>query len=101
MYVSHSVRNDSRTSNLFEAKAGFTSTLDAIRCRCPAPFLRVGHLSEVARLFKRAMKKQIKTVLTLAVAFLKETMESYIVLVLFEPIQSQKQLFKLIIKSPV
>jgi hypothetical protein len=47
------------------------------------------------------MKKLAKTVFILAIAFLKEAMKSYIVLVLCKPVQSQKQLFKLIIKSPV
>lgn len=47
------------------------------------------------------MKKGLKTLITITIAFTKEAGEGYIVLGLPKRVQSKKQLFQLIIKSPV
>jgi len=47
------------------------------------------------------MKKQPKTLIKITLAFTKEAGEGYVVFGLPKPVKSKKQLFQLIIKSPV
>ncbi|WP_161805880.1 hypothetical protein [Pedobacter sp. Hv1] len=47
------------------------------------------------------MKKQPKTPITITLTFPKEDGVGYVVLGLPKPVKSKKQLFQLIIKSPV
>lgn len=47
------------------------------------------------------MKKQPKTLITITLAFTKEAGKGYVVFSLQKPVKSTKQLFQLIIKSPV